>query len=235
MSALPEPGPTKWWEHVIVDGASTDETHVVLDDARREGRIVVSEPDNGIYDAMNKGTACASGRFVWFLNSGDVPADATVLNELEKRLELHGPLDWLIGRAQHGGGRHVAPHYVDHAHNWLDYALGRQPHVHQAVFFGRDLLDVLSGYDVNTPLVADFDLMLRAGLVRRPVRLDFCVVKYQGSGASDAQRAALPLLKHDVRVRRLELHGMLAHIDRLYAVYQAQRLRSSRAARRPAG
>jgi len=58
-------------EHIIIDGASTDDTPEVI---RRYEDIVarwVSEPDEGIYDAMNKGLKLFSGDYVWFINSGD--------------------------------------------------------------------------------------------------------------------------------------------------------------------
>ena len=59
------------FEHIIIDGASTDDTPVVLQDSASAGRKIVSEPDQGIYDAMNKGLGMASGDYLIFLNAGD--------------------------------------------------------------------------------------------------------------------------------------------------------------------
>lgn len=57
------------FEHIVVDGASTDQT---LELVRKSGKsVVLSEPDNGLYDAMNKGLKLAKGRYVIFLNAGD--------------------------------------------------------------------------------------------------------------------------------------------------------------------
>ena len=68
-------------EHWIIDGASTDGTREFLAALPpHPARHVVSEPDNGIYDAMNKGVARASADYVWFLNSGDACADSTIVS-----------------------------------------------------------------------------------------------------------------------------------------------------------
>lgn len=61
----------KLYEHIIIDGASSDNTAEVLASSDNERRIVVSEPDNGIYDAMNKGLGRAKGDYLIFMNAGD--------------------------------------------------------------------------------------------------------------------------------------------------------------------
>lgn len=77
-------------EHIVVDGASIDET---ADIVRREGSHVarfVSEPDHGIYDAMNKGLSLATGDLVGFLNSDDTYADPSVLTDVAELAILNG-------------------------------------------------------------------------------------------------------------------------------------------------
>lgn len=69
-------------EYIVIDGGSTDGTLALLDRHRRSISHVVSEPDNGIYDAMNKGLRLASGDFIWFLNAGDTPCHPDVLAPL---------------------------------------------------------------------------------------------------------------------------------------------------------
>lgn len=60
------------YEHIIIDGASTDNTREVLDAASSDNRrVIISEPDNGIYDAMNKGIGHAKGEYLIFMNAGD--------------------------------------------------------------------------------------------------------------------------------------------------------------------
>lgn len=59
------------FEHIIIDGASSDNTLTLLDEYKSDRQIVISEPDNGIYDAMNKGVSVAKGTYILFLNSDD--------------------------------------------------------------------------------------------------------------------------------------------------------------------
>ncbi len=69
-------------EHVIVDGASTDGTLEAIRKVASPNFIVLSEPDRGIYDAMNKGVKLATGDIVCFLNSDDVYSDQDVINDV---------------------------------------------------------------------------------------------------------------------------------------------------------
>ncbi|MEN2992948.1 MAG: glycosyltransferase family 2 protein [Bacteroidia bacterium] len=72
------------WEHILVDGASTDNTPRLIQAYAEQVPNVrwISEPDKGIYDAMNKGLDMAQGEFVVFLNAGDIFWRPTTLEEL---------------------------------------------------------------------------------------------------------------------------------------------------------
>lgn len=89
------------FEHIIVDGGSTDgSVDVIGDYVMKVGELGshlkwVSERDNGIYDAMNKGVAMASGDYLYFLNSGDVLASPTVMQEM---IALLDGSDCVIGK-----------------------------------------------------------------------------------------------------------------------------------------
>ena len=69
-------------EHIIIDGASTDETLKLLELKREQLKTVISEPDKGIYDAMNKGIRIATGDIIGFLNSDDFYANNEVLSKV---------------------------------------------------------------------------------------------------------------------------------------------------------
>jgi glycosyltransferase involved in cell wall biosynthesis len=69
-------------EHVIVDGGSLDNTLNLVRSRKRAGMVLVSEPDRGIYDALNKGVKLATGDVVGFLHSDDVFADENVVNDI---------------------------------------------------------------------------------------------------------------------------------------------------------
>ena len=74
-------------EHIVVDGQSSDDTLSILDAHRRRIARLVSEPDRGIYDAMNKGIAIATGEIIGLLNSDDVFADRDSLREVATAMQ----------------------------------------------------------------------------------------------------------------------------------------------------
>ena len=73
-------------EHVVIDGASTDGTLDIVRRQRDKIAAFQSEPDRGMYDAMNKGLALATGEIVGFLNADDIYADSSVLREIADTL-----------------------------------------------------------------------------------------------------------------------------------------------------
>ena len=85
-------------EHVIIDGASTDDTLQVAQDYMQRSYAasngheirIVSEPDNGLYDAMNKGLRQVSGDYVLFINAGDFFPDSEVLSNIARNVGLEG-------------------------------------------------------------------------------------------------------------------------------------------------
>jgi len=83
-------------EHVFIDGGSTDKTVDIINSSCTNKYTLVSESDNGIYDAMNKGFCLASGDFVGFLNSDDWFADDNVLKDVSVLFKNHD-IDFVFG------------------------------------------------------------------------------------------------------------------------------------------
>ena len=69
-------------EYIIVDGKSTDNTLQIIEKYKEKISVLISEKDNGLYDAMNKGLAVATGDYVWFMNGGDQINDFDVLTNV---------------------------------------------------------------------------------------------------------------------------------------------------------
>lgn len=74
-------------EYIIVDGASTDGTLDIIEEYYHDIDCVISEPDKGIYDAMNKGICAASGDVIGILNSDDIYSDCDVIREVAEQFE----------------------------------------------------------------------------------------------------------------------------------------------------
>lgn len=74
--------PPQLLELVVIDGASTDSTPAVIERFAAHISYSVSEPDRGLYDAMNKGIEASSGDYLWFVNAGDTPFNGSVLRDI---------------------------------------------------------------------------------------------------------------------------------------------------------
>jgi glycosyltransferase involved in cell wall biosynthesis len=72
------------FEYILIDGGSNDGTLAIVDANKDIFDIVVSEKDNGLYDAMNKGLSKATGRYVWFMNAGDEIAEINAIETISK-------------------------------------------------------------------------------------------------------------------------------------------------------
>ena len=170
-------------EHLVVDGASTDGTPEWLAEQLAAGNIehYVSEPDRGIYDAMNKGINLARGRVLAFLNAGDTyRADADLAPCV---LPIcRGETESVAASAKVVGSAHEQPPFSPQYE--LMYVL--TPCCHQAFFASSTLYRELRGYDSQKlRCAADTDLMYRAyGKTGQPPLVDQVVVNFQAGGFS---------------------------------------------------
>ena len=142
------------YEWIVIDGASTDHTLQVLKEFLHNITQLISEPDNGIYDAMNKGIDLATGEYVVFMNGGDAFASnqalALVSNAPQKDL-IYGDL-----RYDSESGK-IHP-YPDH---FGKNELLRIMVPHQASFYRRTLFEKYGNYDTSYRIAADYELNVR--------------------------------------------------------------------------
>lgn len=179
-------------ECVVVDGASTDGTLAALAPFKRRIRLV-SEPDRGIYDAMNKGLRRARGRVVGFLNAGDVFVGTGNLAAVAKAFAADRALGASFAGLEIADGQGrlkrwwPAEPYRDGA-----FAGGWMPSHPTFYALRRSLLD-LGGFDTRYRLASDYDLMLRALAVAGlpSVALPVTLVRMRSGGASQASLGAL--------------------------------------------
>ncbi|HTF71634.1 MAG TPA: glycosyltransferase family 2 protein [Edaphobacter sp.] len=165
-------------EFIVIDGGSQDGTCELLSQYNSVIDYWVSEPDKGIYDAMNKGITVAQGTFLFHLNAGDrllhIP-----FRELEAAKSRH--VDVVAFRVSIDGKQEFRPG------RGIALRLKNTLH-HQGTFYKREGFPF---YDVNYRVFADFDANQR--LVRSGARIeifDQVVASHQGGGLSDAHTEA---------------------------------------------
>lgn len=205
-------------EHVVIDGASTDGT---AEWARANpvfpNTCVVSEPDSGIFNAMNKGLARASGDVVNFLNSGDVFASPDVLNDVAESYRDLG-WQWAYGFARMvtAQGATSAGGRVRRRHSWVRNTFWSREVCHQAVFMRVSLARELGGFDETFRIAADYRLVTAAGLRSRPELLPAVLALVLEGGVSDLQHRKSHLEAHRARVEVLGWGKTLDTLDLLW-------------------
>lgn len=148
-------------EYIIVDGASKDRTMDIVNRYRERIAVVVSEPDKGLYDAMNKGIRLATGDYLCFLNAGDSFHEDDTLQQMVHSIHTLQLPDVLYGETElvdHEGHflrmrRLQAPEHL----TWKSFRQGMLV-CHQAFFPRRDLV---MPYDLRYRFSADFDWCIK--------------------------------------------------------------------------
>ena len=159
-------------EHLIIDGASTDDTLKIVDDyiarsnAAENGHQiqVSSEPDKGIYDAMNKGLRSMTGDYVCYLNAGDFLPTTDTASRIAQQVEasgntpavLYGDTDIVDGEGQFLHHRRLAP---PENLTWKSFRQGMLV-CHQA-FYARTDFAIATPYDMQYRYSADVDWCIR--------------------------------------------------------------------------
>jgi len=146
-------------EYIIIDGKSSDGT---MDVVRRKEGIdkVVSEPDDGLYDAMNKGLQLATGEYVWFLNSGDETFDSDTLKNVMENLPddpdvIYGETVIIDKNGEEIGERRLK---VPEVLTWKSFKNGMVV-CHQSMIVKKEKAP---GFSVEYKLSADIDWAIRA-------------------------------------------------------------------------
>lgn len=196
-------------EHIVVDGGSRDATLDLVRDHRRHDGPVVSEPDRGIYDAMNKGLALASGEVVGFLNSDDVLAGPGVLARIAEAFSspsveaCYGDLVYVSARDP---GR-IVRYWRSRPYEPGLCRRGWMP-AHPTFYVRRQVYERHGGFDLSLSIAADFEICLRLLEVHRlPVTyLPGVLVRMRMGGASNASLRNILRANREVS-RALGKHG----------------------------
>jgi glycosyltransferase involved in cell wall biosynthesis len=182
-------------EYCIIDGGSTDRTVDII--KKYEERIAywISEPDQGIYDAMNKGIKLAQGDLIGILNADDFYNLGAVGMVVDSYLQNGNPCGIIYGN-----------NYILLEDLGIQYTFGASlnfgrgmPIGHPAIFVHRECYRQIGGFNNQFRLAADFDFLVRAAKGRVPfVAIDGVLVTFRATGLSTAN--PLPLIRETMMV-----------------------------------
>lgn len=148
-------------EYIIVDGGSTDGTLDIIQKYKEHIHTVVSEPDKGLYDAMNKGIKLATGDYICFLNAGDGLHEDDTLQQMVHSITGTELPDVLYGETEivdsEGHFLHMRRLSAPEKLTWKSFKKGMLV-CHQAFFARRDRVEP---YDLQYRFSADFDWCIR--------------------------------------------------------------------------
>jgi glycosyltransferase involved in cell wall biosynthesis len=201
-------------EYILVDGLSTDGTLEVINRYADKITRLISEKDDGIYDAMNKGLAAATGDYVLFMNSGDEFYDINTVVHVFAAADdadiYYGETEMINDAGQSlGQRRHKAPAHF----TWRSFNLGMSIS-HQAIYIRRSLTEP---YNRKYQLSADIDWIISAAKkATKIVNVNRYVAKYLVGGMSKTKHRQSLLERFDIMKRYYGLiptvfnHGIIA-------------------------
>lgn len=195
-------------QHIVIDGGSTDGSLQLLRAQADRIAVLVSEPDEGIYHALNKGLARATGDIIGFLHSDDVYAHDRVLARVAAAFAnpaveaAYGDLDYVTADASR-----VLRRWRSGAYERRRLARGWMP-PHPTFFARRAVYERLGTFDTDFRIAADYDWLLRVlGSGVQPAYIPEVLVKMRWGGASNRSLARL-LRKSREDLLALRRHGI---------------------------
>jgi glycosyltransferase involved in cell wall biosynthesis len=155
-------------EYIIIDGASTDGTKELIQSFGNKISVFRSEPDRGIYDAINKGIRLASGDIAGILNSDDFFYDNNVISKVAEAF-IDNNIDAVYGDSQFvdpANTSRIVRYYSSRGFNPGKFKFGYMPS-HPSFYARRELFEKLGYYKIDYKIAADFELLLRFLLINK--------------------------------------------------------------------
>jgi glycosyltransferase involved in cell wall biosynthesis len=156
-------------EYIVVDGGSTDQTLCIVNEYKKDIAYIVSEPDRGIYDAMNKGVALATGDVIGILNSDDFYPSSNVIARVAENFKKNDGVDLVLGNVDFVHEVNLAKavrFYSSYKFKPWKMRFGFMP-AHPGAFIRRSAYEKIGNYKLGYKIGADFDMFVRMLVVSK--------------------------------------------------------------------
>lgn len=150
-------------EYIIIDGASTDSTLQIIESYKTKIAHFVSEPDKGIYDAINKGINLATGDIVGILNSDDMLSTSCVLTKVAEAFNVYNELQALfadVAFVERENSKKLVRYYSSKRFRPWMFQFGFQP-AHPTFYAKRSVFEQYGVYRTDMKIAGDFELLVR--------------------------------------------------------------------------
>lgn len=215
-------------EHIIIDGGSTDGTHSLIDRYKDRRAIFISERDNGIYEAMNKGLRIASGEIIGFLNSDDLYAHEKVVSEVVATLKNKKVdavfADLVLVAPQN-------PNYVVRCYQSKNFSpktltRGIMP-AHPTLYLRKSVYEKYGYFKTDYKIAADYEFVTR---IFKDNKLSYhyipkIMVKMRAGGASTKNLKSNWILNLEI-LRACRENGLRTNLLKIYSKYPRKILNS---------
>lgn len=197
-------------EHIIIDGASTDNTLAIIRNIRDERLVLFTAPDNGIYDAMNKGLSYATGDIIAFLNSDDFYIDSTVIETLVNKL-IRDNVESIFADLFYVNPTNITKitrKYKSGPWSPTLFRFGKMP-AHPTFLAKKSCYDRFGCFDLSFKIAADFELLTRF-LYKHSISFSyypFPIIKMRTGGVSTSGFSSSLLLNREI-IRACRKNGL---------------------------
>ena len=173
-------------EYIVIDGQSNDLTNEIIDDYKDKISYYHSEPDNGIYDAMNKGINAATGDLIGILNSDDIYVNNQVISKIVDRLGNNDGIYADLVYVDHNNLNKVKRVWKSGKYNEGAFKWGWMP-PHPTFFIKKECYDMHGKYNLIMKSAADYEFMLRV-IHKHKIKLSYLsevIIKMRIGGISN--------------------------------------------------
>ena len=208
-------------EHLVIDGASPDSTIDVISQNKTAALRWVSEPDNGIYHAMNKGIALATGDVIGFLNADDIFASPDALSHVARAFDSNRVdacyADLVFVRP--GDDSKVVRYFSSKSFSPARLAYGQMP-AHPTLYLRHTMFDKFGLFKTDYQIAADYELVTRmfANSGIRSVYLAEVLVKMRTGGVSTQSWKSNVILNREI-LRACRENGVSSNLFKIYSKY----------------
>lgn len=199
-------------EYIVIDGNSTDGTKEIIQSYEERINIYLSEPDKGMYDAINKGLKMATGDVIGLMHSDDAFYDNEVVSKIVTMFKMFPSRDGVYGDGiyvTNDSEEKIVRNRIGGAYNYKKIKSGWLP-LHPTVYLRKSIIEKLGYYDLDFKIASDTEFLLRY-LFKSRIKLAYLntyLVKMKMGGFSTSPSRAFEVLYEDYRIYKH--HGLPA-------------------------